>query len=322
MTRMKQDQTSQFLAQIQKNLRKQSLCNYAIKFIKVQIQTETTQFNNSSRDIQQCAYKGTTTQPNSRICPISDLMLSDKELVEGYENISNFKLDNMNTFIKREYPNQSPLVSLKIRKQNSKATQDSFIRPKNMNFKMDVFYPLDNDNENKRSADSEDLQKYLQTNIDSDYILNVRVSEDYKCGNYERNLNQLIPSQNIQEPEKKKLVQLCLQSYLSLIKYPKFNYSSRDIQKCTYKGTTIQSYQGICPISDLILSDKELVEGYEKISNFKLDNMNMFIKREDPNQSPLVNMEIRNQNSKDTQNYFFRPTDMNFKQDRIECQQT
>ncbi|EAR88481.2 hypothetical protein TTHERM_00171680 (macronuclear) [Tetrahymena thermophila SB210] len=277
-----------------------------------------------SRVIYQCTYKITTTQFNSGIGPISDLMLSDKELVEDYEKIYKFQLHNMNIFIKREDLNQSPQVSMKIGKQKSIGTKDNFIRPK-YEFQGFRRVPIDyrrkyRDNQNKRSviflkADSEDLKKYLQTNIDSDYILNVRVSEDYNCGNYEIKLNQLIPSQNIQEPEKKKLVQLCLKSYKRLIRNPELNYSSRNIQKCTYKGNTIQSYYGICPISDLILSDKELVEGYEKISNFKLDNMNMFIKREDPNQSLLVKMEIRNQNSKDTQNYFLRPTDMNFKLD-------
>ncbi|EWS76200.1 transmembrane protein, putative (macronuclear) [Tetrahymena thermophila SB210] len=103
---MKKVQTTQFLAQVQKNLRKQSLC--------------------------------TTTQSYQGICPISDLILSDKELVEGYERISNFKLDNMFMFIKREDPNQSQLVSMKISKQNSKDTEDHFIRPTNMYFKMAV----------------------------------------------------------------------------------------------------------------------------------------------------------------------------------------
>ncbi|EAR88480.2 transmembrane protein, putative (macronuclear) [Tetrahymena thermophila SB210] len=158
------------------------------------------------------------------------------------------------------------------------------------------------------------LLEDLNRNIDSNYILNVRVSEEYHCGKYER-LNYLIPSQNMEKPEKIKLVQLCYEISEKILDNTQLNKISTGIQKCTYKGTTTQSYQGICPISDLMLSDKELVEGYEKISNFKLDNMNMFIKREDPNQSPLVSMKIKNQNSKDTNDYFLRPTDMNFKLD-------
>ncbi|EWS76199.1 hypothetical protein TTHERM_000171698 (macronuclear) [Tetrahymena thermophila SB210] len=168
------------------------------------------------------------------------------------------------------------------------------------------------------------LFRDLIKNLNSDYILNIRVSEEYKCDSNEKGLNYLIPSSNIEQSEKIKLVQLCYLIYQRAIyDNSQFNNSIRDIQHCTYKGTTTQSYQGICPISDLILSDKELVEGYERISNFKLHNMFMFIKREDPNQSPLVSMKIINQNSKDTEDHFIRPTNMYFKMDssnRLEMQ--
>ncbi|KAL4473149.1 hypothetical protein ABPG72_007379 [Tetrahymena utriculariae] len=159
-------------------------------------------------------------------------------------------------------------------------------------------------------------QIHVHENLNQHYLLNVRIVNETTSCNYnehlvdktKQNYQGLVKEANeisvftVQnEKNEKSFFQLCV----SLDQYHNFYSAQKDQIKdsnqsssCVYKGLKFQQKESpkLCPISDIIFSEEEKIEGYEKHEISKDVKTSMFIKREDPNSTPLVGLYLQRNN--------------------------
>ncbi|EWS71264.1 transmembrane protein, putative (macronuclear) [Tetrahymena thermophila SB210] len=159
-------------------------------------------------------------------------------------------------------------------------------------------------------------QHHIHDNLNQHYIQNVRIVNETTSCNYDeqlvdktkQNYEGLVKEVSeisiftIQDVKNEKyFFQLCV----TLDQYHNFYSVQNDQTKdsnqsssCVYKGLNFQSKESpkLCPISDIIFSEEEKIEGYEKFEISKDIKTSMFIKREDSNSTPLVGLYLQRNN--------------------------
>ncbi|KAL4503527.1 hypothetical protein ABPG73_017270 [Tetrahymena malaccensis] len=127
---------------------------------------------------------------------------------------------------------------------------------------------------------------FLKNNLLKDYIQNVYiVSESENCGKASKYVGPVI--------SKNKLMKLCFEYYLRgnyLNVTQQQDENKIEFQSCEYKGITILSKKKMCPITEILLSSQDLIEGYESVTDFLYQNNRIFFKREDSELQPLVDI--------------------------------
>ncbi|KAL4429675.1 hypothetical protein ABPG74_017084 [Tetrahymena malaccensis] len=159
-------------------------------------------------------------------------------------------------------------------------------------------------------------QHHIHDNLNQHYILNVRLVNETTSCNYNEHLVDKTKQNNeglVKEDseisvftvQNKKNETQFFQLCVSIDQYYNFysaqNDQTKDLNQnssCIYRGLKFQSKESpkLCPISDIIFSEQENIEGYEKIEISNDVKTSMFIKREDSNSTPLVGLYLQRNN--------------------------
>ncbi|KAL4467274.1 hypothetical protein ABPG72_010081 [Tetrahymena utriculariae] len=149
----------------------------------------------------------------------------------------------------------------------------------------------------------------VKHNLQKNYIHNLRIIDHQSsCNQNEQVVEGLISDSKKEyklqylviedQNNQNQVIQICQEihfnnSFASSLQNPKNNKEQEKQIQCEYKGVKLQpnSYN-LCPISNLLFSSEESIEGYEKISINGNTQTKLFVQRNKIDSSPLVGISL------------------------------